>query len=167
MFSLKMFEKAFVFQCSILVANVADSYQITLFARRHCSPRGVSRGLPKKAFEQTKIACWASGAPLGSQAPSWRPFLDFSGRISGSGSFLGCFLDASGPSLVFFQSFLTSYGNIFLNFTHNFWFAFKGLISSFCLSLSFSKLPYVKRHGRPNLPEVVSSCYWAGNWEWV
>ena len=28
-------------------------------------------------------------------------------------------------------------------------------------------LPYVKRHGRPNFPKVVSSCYRAGNWEWV
>ena len=28
-------------------------------------------------------------------------------------------------------------------------------------------MQYVKRHGRPNFPEVVSSCYWAGNWEWV
>ena len=64
MISLKIVEKTFDFQCAILVANVADSYQITLFARRHCFPRGVSGGLPKKAFEQPKIASWASGAPL-------------------------------------------------------------------------------------------------------
>ena len=116
MFSLKIVKKSFVFQCAILVANVADSYQITLFARRHCSPRGVSRGLPKKAFEQTKIACWASGAPLGSQAPSWRPFLDFSGRISGLGSSLGSFLGASVSFLVCFYCFSTSHGIIFSKF---------------------------------------------------
>ena len=69
MISLKMVEKSFGFQGVILAANVAKSYQITLFARRHCFPRGVSGGLPKKAFEQPKIACWASGAPLGLRPP--------------------------------------------------------------------------------------------------
>ena len=104
MISLNFAEKSFVFQCAILVANVADSYQITLFARPHCFRRGVSRGLPKKAFEQPKIACRASGAALGSQAPSWRPFLDLSGCISGLGGSLGYFLVAFGVSLVFFSN---------------------------------------------------------------
>ena len=64
-FSLKIYEKSFVFYCVILGASVAHSYQITLFARRQCFARGVPWGLPKKAFEQPKFASWASGAPLG------------------------------------------------------------------------------------------------------
>ena len=106
MISLNFVKKSSIFQCAFVVANVADSYQITLFARRHCFPRGVSRGLSKTAFEQPKIACWASGAPLGSRAPSWRPFLDFSGCISGLGGSLGYFLVAFGVSMAFFSNFL-------------------------------------------------------------
>ena len=113
MFSLKIDKTSLGFQCSILVANVADSYQITLFARRRCFPRGVSRGLSKTAFEEPKIACWASGAPLGSLAPSWRPFLDLSGCISGLGGSLGYFLVAFGVSLVFFSNFLAFHGHMF------------------------------------------------------
>ena len=112
MISLDFVKKSSIFQCAFVVANVADSYQITLFARRHCFPRGVSRGLSKTAFEQPKIACWASGAPLGSRAPSWRPFLDFSGCISGLGGSLGYFLVAFGVSLVFFSNFLAPHGHI-------------------------------------------------------
>ena len=82
----------------ILVTNVAHSYQITLFGRCDCFPRGVARGLPKKAFEESKITCWASGAPLGSQAAPWKPFLETSCCISGIGSFLGSFLVAFGVS---------------------------------------------------------------------
>ena len=104
MISLNFVEKPFVFHCAILVANVADSYEITLFVRPHCCPRGVSRGVPKKAFEQPKIACRASGAALGSQAPSWRPILDLLGCTSGLGGSLGYFLVAFGVSLVFFSN---------------------------------------------------------------
>ena len=39
--------------------------------------------------------------------------------------------------------------------------------SDFCISFFLSMLPYVNRHGRPNFPKVVSSCFRAGNWEWV
>ena len=153
------------------MANVAHSYQITLFARRHCFPRGVSRGLSKTAFEQPKIACWASGAPLGSRAPSWRPFLDFSGCISGLGGSLGYFLVAFGVSLAFFSNFLAHQWLIFC----------KNLRSNFVLHADvklkldvylsfpfwFSRDLSLKKLGRPNFPEVVSSCYRAGNWEWV
>ena len=69
MISLKIVEKTVGFQCAILVANVADSYQITLFARRHCFPRGVSGGLPKKAFEQPKLLL----GPLGRFWGLWPP----------------------------------------------------------------------------------------------
>ena len=71
------------------------------------------KGLPKEAFEQPKIASWASGAPLGSQGPFWRPSLDFAGRIFGLGSSLGPFLDASGTPSVFFSNFLAPSGIIF------------------------------------------------------
>ena len=49
----------------------------------------------------------ASGAPLGSQGPFWRPSLDCVGRIFGLGSSLGPFFDASGTSSVFFLNFLS------------------------------------------------------------
>ena len=55
----------------------------------------------------------ASGAPLGSQGPFWRPSLDFAGRIFGLGSSLGPFLDASGTPSVFFSNFLAPSGIIF------------------------------------------------------
>ena len=64
----------------------------------------------------------ASGAPLGSLGSFLGSSLDFSGWISGLGSFLGSFLDASGPVFIFFQSFWTSLGNMFLNFKHHFLF---------------------------------------------
>ena len=112
MFSLKIDKKSFGFLCLILVANVADSYQITLFGRRHCSARVVVGGLPKKAFEETKIACWASGASLGSRAPPgdlfWIPLV----ASLALGAFWGAFLMHLGslgciwgPFLVFFKAF--------------------------------------------------------------
>ena len=48
--------------------------------------------------------------------------MDLSGWTSGLGSFLGAFLDASGPVSVFFQSFWTSHGNISLSLKHDFYF---------------------------------------------
>ena len=84
MISINNIEKPFVFQCAILVANVADSYQITLFARRHC----FLLRAPKEASRIAKIASLASGAPLGPRAASWRPSWDFSGRKGGPGSSL-------------------------------------------------------------------------------
>ena len=59
-------------------------------------PRRVARVLPK-SFRRVKN-CLCSGAPLGSQAAAWRPFLDSSCCISGLGSFLGSFLIAFGVS---------------------------------------------------------------------
>ena len=154
MFSTKIIKNTFGFQCFVLGANVADSYQITLFARPHCSPRGVSRGVPQKAFEQPKITCWASGAPWGPQAPSWRPFLDSCGRISGLGSSLGPFLDASGPFLVCFQSFLSSHGHIFLIFKHNFYFAYKSIFKFNCLFITcFFKLAIYEESWSAEPPE--------------
>ena len=123
MFSLKIDKNSFGFQCSILVANVADSYQITLFGRRHCSARGVARGLPKKAFEESKIACWASGAPLGSQAAPgdlfWIPLVASLALEAFWGPFwlllgsLGCIW---GSFLVFFKAFRYLTGYFFLKF---------------------------------------------------
>ncbi len=68
---------------------------------------------------ETGEAFWpwlASGAPLGPWPPPWRPFLDFSGRISGLGSSLGSFLGASVCFLVCFYCFSTSHGIIFSKF---------------------------------------------------
>ena len=75
----------------------------------------------------------------------------FSGPISGLGCFLGSHLDASGLFLIVSMILHTE---VFANV-------------DFCISFFFSMLPYVKRHGRPNFPKVVSSCFRAGNWEWV
>ena len=154
------------------MANVAHSYQITLFGRCHCFPRGVARGLPKKAFEESKIACWASGAPWGSQAAPWRPVLYSSCCISGLGSFLGSFFVAfrvSGMYLgIFFgllQSFPIPDGIFVSKIQVNLKMCFQIEVSAFLFF--FSSFQYVKRHGRPNFPDVVSSCYRAGNWEWV
>lgn len=66
---------------------------------------------PQSGFWSPEIACRASGAALGSQVPS----LDVSGRISALGSFLGCFLEASGAATVFISRFLACHGVIFSN----------------------------------------------------
>ena len=94
----------------------------------------------------------ASGAPLGPWAPSWRPLLDLSGRIFRLGSSLGSSLGASVSFLVCFFCFSTSHGIIFSKFQ--------------AFTFYVAVRPYLKPD-RPTFPEVVSSCYRAGNWEWV
>ena len=96
--------------CSLKLVAKSVAFQSTKICNKHCLfnanrlPMPLPKGLPKEAFEQPKIASWASGAPLGSRAPSWRSFLDFSGCISGLGGSLGYFLVAFGVSLVFFSN---------------------------------------------------------------
>ena len=89
-----------------------------------------------KEFD-TFPAWLASGAPLGSLGSFLGSSLDLSGWTSGLGSFLGAFLDASGPVSVFFQSFWTSHGNMFLNFKHNFYFAYKCIFKYNFLFITF------------------------------
>ena len=73
-----------------------------------------------------------------------------------------------GPFWSSFQAFRHPMASYLPNFNHVFdlhtdVFSNSDVRASFF----FSMQPYVKRHGRPNFPKVVSSCYRAGNWEWV
>ena len=127
------------------------------------------KGLPKEAFEQPKIASWASGAPLGSQGPFWRPSLDCVGRIFGLGSSLGPFFDASGTSSIFFLKFLSPWDQDVLQrasitFVLQRDVHLKIFVFCFC---KFGFPDFFVVTSQTGIPKVVSSCYRAGNWEWV
>ena len=112
----------------------------------------------------------ASGAPLGSQGPFWRPSLDFASRIFGLGSSPGPFLDAFGTSSVFFSNFLAPSGIIFsksldITFVLQADVNLEIYLSLFFLQFDFPRNMVVT--SQTEIPKVVSSCYRAGNWEWV
>ena len=115
-------------------------------------PQGGLLRAPKEASWTAKIASWAPGALLGSLAPSWRPFLDISGCISGLGSSPGSSLDAFWGLWSSFQALWHPMGSYFLKvpaecfLSSSITFILHTNVfsnSTFCLPLCFSMLPYV------------------------
>ena len=126
MFSLKFVAKSIALE-SVKMCNKH------CFFNANWLPMPLPKGLPKEAFEQPKIASWASGAPLGSQGPFWRPSLDCVGRIFGLGSSLGPVFDALGTFSVFFLNFLSPWDQNASKGEHNFCFTKGCTLKDICL----------------------------------
>ena len=111
----------------------------------------------------------AQNARMGPRGRSCRLLLDFSGCDSGLWNSLGSSLGASGTLSVFFSNFLAPSGIIFsksLDIT----FVLQAdeqleIYFSFFFKFGFPKIMVVT--SQTEIPKVVSSCYRAGNWEWV
>ena len=95
--------------------------------------------------------------------------MDSAGRIFGLGSSLGPFFDASGTSSVLFLNFLFPWDqNVLQRASITFVLQrdvhLKIFVFSFC---EFGVPEFSVVTSQTGIPKVVSSCYRAGNWEWV